>query len=321
MSDPISEFIAFLHRNGISPAYAREIIGNDRKNRYTIAGDKPKSLNGSYRLGVVEGIWMGWARSHKMGQSVKYRSDNQKDMTPEERKRLDAALARRKKDNEERTARQHNDVAEQAYKMYTESTPLFGPHPYTTRKNLDWRGLRTLNGSLIITLHDIKGKIWNIQRILKEKDSSGNDKYFLPGGRVKGCYHAIGRIRPLSADPIITVEGWATGKTLHRILDVPIACAIQANNIPNIGTLLRRKYPNQHLIFAADHDRWSKKPDGTPWNAGIHYARSAAESTGGSLQTLPERLGQHDSHPTDFNDMANIEGDDAVLRCFEKFLR
>lgn len=314
----ITPFIDFMRARGLAPARSGDIIADDRVRRFTIAGDKPKSLNGSYRLGHIDGALMGWARSHKEGVSHSFRHGETREISPEESARIKreadtrrAAAAKARHDAQVKVSHQAQDIWQGA-------DILFGPHPYTARKNIDWKGMRKDGFDLVLPLHDVEKKIWNIQRILPARDAAGNDKYFLPGGRIIGCYHAIGRINPARFDPFIFCEGYATGKTLSRIFGWPVVCAIQANNLPNVASVMRKKYADRNFIFAADHDRWSAKQDGTPWNAGVHYALSAARSTGGSVQTLPERLGQHDSRPTDFNDMAAIEGDEAVRETFRK---
>jgi putative DNA primase/helicase len=213
------------------------------------------------------------------------------------------------------------------------------------RKNVSWRGLVQYNSDLIVSLHDTRGKIWNAQRILPKKDSIGNDKYFLEGGRVKGCYHSIGFIRPICDEPILLCEGFATGLTLYRVFRYPVACAIQANNLPNVAWLLRRKFEHIPMIIAADFDHWTFRNDRRPegvmtaaypgdapewitWrregrlqNPGLDYALKAAQAAGASVQTLPPgQFGRHPSKPTDFNDMAAIAGDQAIRDCFAKVL-
>lgn len=332
----INLFIDFLRGRGIGPANSRDIIADDRIRRFDVDGDKRNSKNGTYRLGVVNGVMMGWGRSHKQGGNThKFRDDAKlKAMSAAERAALTRQVELRKKDNEERLQRRHEAVAAIAADVWAEAAIQFGDHPYLKKKNIDGRRLRYAKAAittslqdgydrpwiipknaLLVPLYDIKGQIWSLQHI----EESGT-KRFLPGGRIKGLCHPIGQIKPLLNEPMVFCEGLATGKTLHRVFAYPTVCAIQGNNLPNVAALYRKKYPYTRFIFAADHDRWTKKQDGTPWNTGVHYAMTAAESTGGSVQTLPERLGQHASHPTDFNDMAALEGDVAVKACFAKVL-
>ena len=84
--------------------------------------------------------------------------------------------------------------------------------------------------------------------------------------------------------------------------------------------MLRKKYPEARIIFAADNDRWS------PGNPGLKAALTAAHAVHGLVASPTFTVGcQNDAckkdcggqHPTDFNDLEGLEGLKVVVRCLD----
>lgn len=299
----------------MAPQDSREIKPNDRINRFTPVGDKAKTRNASYRLGMVNGVYMGWARSHKESRAHHYRCGNAKKLTPDQLKDLERQMKIRQADEEKRRKEAQEKIAARM-RDYYESMPTAKPdHPYLIKKKITRGNLRQDGGRLLVPLYSVgfglTRKLWNIQTI----DETGF-KLFSQGARIKGCYHSIGRPIPLKIHPFVLCEGYATGYTLYRALGWPVICAMNAGNLLPVARAMRWRYKFAPFLFAADNDRWTIKQDGTPQNPGIEYAEIAASATGGRVYTLPERLGQQPSRPTDFNDMAILEGIDAVREVF-----
>ena len=68
MTDPIADFIDHLRAMQIAPADPAEIIPDDKRRRYRLDGDKPKTRTGSYQLKVEgDGFAVGWAMSFREG--------------------------------------------------------------------------------------------------------------------------------------------------------------------------------------------------------------------------------------------------------------
>lgn len=317
-TDPISEFINFLIGNAIPPADTAQIIANDKINRYTIAGDKPKSKNGVYRLGQIDGVMIGWARSHKTGQTHNFKSGNFKKLTPEERKTMEAALRQKRHDSAQRQKEQHAATKRLAQDMYKSAKPANPNHPYLIKKQIPPGDIRQDGQNLLIPLRHADGTIWNLQQI-----NHKGFKLFLNGGRVKHCFHQIGEARPLLNQPYVLAEGYATAMTVHIATGWPVLAAIQANNLLPVGAAWRNKHNYARFIYAADNDAWTKRPDGRLWNPGIEYAKGAAEKTGGQIVTLPNWVlhmkdpkTNEELRPTDFNDMAALVGIDEVKKIF-----
>lgn len=163
-------------------------------------------------------------------------------------------------------------------------------------------------GDLVLPLRDASGKLWSYQTI----DRLG-DKLFRPGGKVRGCFFSICD-RP--DGPMIVCEGYATGATIHQATGYATFCAMDCGNLDAVTTSLRELHPSRPILVAADNDRFTKKPDGTPWNPGVEKAKKAATSSKAKV-VMPE-FPQDSSKGTDFNDMAEMVGIDAVLTVFNR---
>ncbi|CAN5154383.1 hypothetical protein BH10PSE16_BH10PSE16_43260 [soil metagenome] len=89
-------------------------------------------------------------------------------------------------------------------------------HPYLVGKGVQPHGLKVFGDKLLIPLRDTAGKLHSLQAITPD-----GEKRFHPGGRIKGCYLAIGR----PAGRIIVCEGYATGASLYEATGDAVAGA------------------------------------------------------------------------------------------------
>jgi putative DNA primase/helicase len=128
----------------------------------------------------------------------------------------------------------------------------------------------------------------------------------MPGGRKKGCYHSIGK----PAGVLIVCEGFATGASSHEATGDAVAVAFDAGNLEPVAVALRVKYPSLKIIIAADDDHLT---DGNP---GMTKARAAALAVGGLLAVPSFPAGRPDK-ATDFNDLHQLAGADAVRACMD----
>jgi hypothetical protein len=98
-------------------------------------------------------------------------------------------------------------------------------------------------------------------------------KRFMPGGRVKGCYYAIGKPQGV----LIVCEGFATGASIFECTGHAVAVAFNAGNLEAVAVALRRKYPDYKIVVAADDD------DQTPGNPGLSKAKLAVSAASAVL--------------------------------------
>jgi putative DNA primase/helicase len=214
------------------------------------------------------------------------------------RERIAAMQAQREA---ELVQRQHH-AAQQAGQR-VKAAAVCTEHPYLTRKGIKRHGVRIEGDKLLIPMVDTTGAVCSVQTITPD-----GSKLFAPGGRVKGCYFAIGKPKGV----LIVCEGFATGASLHECTDHAVAVAFNAGNLESVARALRTKYPELKIIIAADDDHL------TPGNPGMTQARAAALAVGGYLAT-PEFFG-HDrgDKDTDFNDLHQLAGLDAVKACIDR---
>ena len=129
-------------------------------------------------------------------------------------------------------------------------------------------------------------------------------KWFLPDGRVSGCYYSIGN--PKDSAALCIAEGFATGATIHEATGYPVAVAFNAGNLESVARAMRQRFPEIPLIICADDDAYT---DGNP---GLTKARHAASKTNARV-VVPVFGEQRPADATDFNDMVALLGSDAVV--------
>ena len=155
------------------------------------------------------------------------------------------------------------------------------------------------DGRLLVPVRDRAGEWLSLQRI-----SADGEKRFLPGGRVSGGYYAIGKAR----GTVCIAEGFATAATIHEATGHPVAVAFNCGNLEAVARALREKLPKARLILCADDDA---RTDGNP---GLTKATEAARAVGGLL-AVPDFGADRPEKATDFNDLAQHRGADAVKAC------
>ncbi|MDZ4323296.1 MAG: toprim domain-containing protein, partial [Alphaproteobacteria bacterium] len=180
-----------------------------------------------------------------------------------------------------------------------------GNSPYLERKKVEPFGARFKGDQLIIPLRDTGGKLWSLQYI-----SPDGAKRFLTGGRKKGCFHSIGQLE--DGKPLIIVEGYATGASVHRATHHATVIAFDAGNLDPVIEELKKAYPKSPIVIAGDDDSWKEK------NAGRTAAEEAAQKYDCSI--LFPTFKETETKPTDFNDLHGLEGIGEVKRQIDKVL-
>ena len=154
-----------------------------------------------------------------------------------------------------------------ALRLWERAKPACNDHPYLVKKRVHAYGIRDLRGQLVIPLRDVDGKLRSLQFI-----GADGRKTLLTGGRMRGCYHAIGRLQ----DVLCLCEGYATGATLHQATGHATAVAFNAGNLEPVARALRGKFPALTLVVCAD-------TDSSRGNPGLTAARKAARAVGAAL--------------------------------------
>ena len=250
---------------GLAPAKDLDFRDDGKWIRYRVTGDKPGSLNGWARphgnpiVAVTFGSW-------KTGESHTWRDAKAKPTTPAERAEMQRQMQAMQKARAEEQAAVQAAARQRAAKLWARAHPANNAHPYLQRKRVAAIGVRALRDMLLIPARDAQGALHTLQFI-----SADGSKRFLTGGRIAGCYYAIGK--PL--DSLLLCEGYATGATLYAATGRAVAVAFNCGNLMAVAQALRGKFPGLRLIICADNDF------STPGNPGLTNATAAARAVGG----------------------------------------
>lgn len=210
-------------------------------------------------------------------------------------------------------------ASQKAKEIWDQATPAPVTHPYLQKKGVLPFGIRqTDNKQLVSPLCDCSGMIQSLQFI----DENGGKK-FLKGGRTKGCFFIV-EGDSTNDDAICIAEGYATAASIHQATGYPVTVAFNAGNLKAVSEEIRRDKPDAKIIVCADDDHYT---DGNP---GIASATEAAIAVDGWLAR--PNFGQHrkewgddDERPevilTDFNDLHQVLGLDAVRACVENAIK
>ena len=253
---------------GLAPAKALDLVPDGKLRRYRVEGDKAGSLNGWFwlRSGDAFPGLFGKFGSWKTDESHTWHQARSKPPTPEEwaalRRHLEAANAARAAEQ----VRVHQEARERAAKLWATARPANDAHPYLQRKGIKGFGARQLNGMLVVPARDGGGTLHSLQFI-----SPDGSKRFLSGGRIAGCYCAIGR----PGKTMLIAEGFATAASVFMATGEATAAAFNAGNLPAVARALRAKFPHVRIVVAADDDSQ------TPGNPGLTKATEAARAVGG----------------------------------------
>ncbi|MBS75725.1 toprim domain-containing protein [Variovorax sp.] len=309
MTDPIELFRSAIQASGMS---APELIhGDGRLHRFSPSGRRSDDA-GWYVLHldwVPAGTFGNW----RAGTQERWCARSDCDLTTAERNALRDRIRAAQKLRDQDAERRKQTAAERAMLLWAAAISAVG-HPYLLQKRVKPMGLRigpwekwdpetgeveTLRNVLYVPMRDTGGKLWSLQGI-----TESGKKLFLPGGRVKACYHSIGQ----PSGRLVIAEGYATGATVHEATKSAVAVAFNSGNLESVARALRAKFPCLSIVIAADDDWKTTDVDGVPCNPGLRAAKLAAAAVGG-LVAIPDFTGlPRKEHHTDFNDVACLAG-------------
>ena len=274
-----------IHDDGLIHRFSTNGRRGDDSGWYVYHGDDiPAGAFGCWRTGL-QSTWCA-------------KSDNA--MTAAEREAYRQRIKAMNAQRDAEQAQRHQSAATTAAALWQQGD-LATAHPYLTAKGIQPHGIKTFGDKLLIPMRDTAGTLHSLQTI-----ATDGDKLFHPGGRVKGCYFGIGK----PAGKLIVCEGFATGASIHEATGDAVAVAFTAVNLAPVAQALRGKYPALAILIAADDDHL------TGGNTGLTRATEAAQAVGGLL-AVPVFPADRPDKATDFNDLHQIAGLDAVRGCIE----
>jgi putative DNA primase/helicase len=260
------EFLAAMTAAGIVPV-STPAFPDGKMVRFRVEGDKSGSRNGwaiLHSSPVVAGAFGSW----KTGESNVFRLKDSRKFTPQEWDEYSRAVQHAKAAYAAERAEVQANAAARATKIWESAKPANDSHPYLQTKKVHTYGLRALGDRLLVPARDTAGNIHTLQFI--EPDGA---KRFLTGGRIKGCYYGIGRIK----NRILVAEGYATGATLYQATGHAVAVCFNCVNIFDVVKALRAKYPAKQFVICADNDA---RTEGNP---GLTNAMKAARAVNGLI--------------------------------------
>jgi putative DNA primase/helicase len=280
--DPIDQFRAAMVAAGLTPPDSVEADGE----LHRFASDGRRGDDSGYYLLHLDGLPAGIFGCWRAGIKQTWHAESGRTFTPDERRQHRERVESMRRQRQTAEAERHRHKAEWARNIWRDSTPAPADHPYLARKVVKSYGLRASGAELLVPLAT-DGEIVNLQRI-----GPDGEKKFLPGGRVKGCYFAIGK----PDDLLCIVEGYATGSSVHEATGAAVAVAFSAANLSTVAKKLRAKFPAVRIVICGDHDK-----SGTGQSAALEAARAV-----GGLVAIPSTEG------SDWNDTHRTEGLAAV---------
>ena len=295
MSDPIEHFRLAIAAAGLEAP--DDIQADGAIHRFSTSGKRGDD-SGWYSLhtdGVPAGAFGCW----RLGLQSTWCAKSDNAMTDADRdahrQRIKAMKAQR--DADLLATQQHASETAAAFLCQADTATA---HPYLSRKGVQPHGVKAFGDRLLIPMRDTAGKLHSLQTITPD-----GDKRFHPGGRIKGCYHAIGK----PAGLLVVCEGYATGASIHETTGYAVAVAFTSGNLLAVATALHKKYAALTIVVAADDD-WR-----TEGNPGLTSAKQAAMAVGGVV-VRPHFSADRPPKATDFNDLGALAGLSAVRACF-----
>lgn len=250
---------------GLEPCKEIDLVPDGKLRRFRVSGDKSGSSNGWYVLHehpIMAGAFGSW----KTGESHNWREVRSKPPTAQEREQLRKAMQAAQAARVVEQATVHEQARQKAERLWQRARPSTNAHPYLERKGIVAIGVRRMRDMLLIPARDSAGVLHTLQFI-----GPDGSKRFLSGGRIAGCYFAMGR----PGGELLLCEGYATGATLYLATGQAVAVAFNCGNLPAVARALRAKFPALRIVVCADDDA------GTPGNPGLTRAREAAKAVGG----------------------------------------
>ncbi len=303
MSDPIELFRSAIESAGMTAP--DDIQGDGKLHRFSPTG-KRKDDAAWYVLhldNIPAGSFGNWRDGFQQNWCAK--ADNE--MTDAERAAMRNRIKALQKQREAEDERRRIVAAAKASDIWTAALPAVS-HAYLQTKGVKAYGvrvgkwpkwddaaqcMRSIEDVLVIPMRDAQGKLWSLQGITKD-----GEKMFLPGGRVRGCYHSIAK----PSGRLILAEGYSTAACVHESTGDAVAVCFSAGNLEPVARALRGKFPCLIFVIAADDDHM------TTGNPGLTAAKQAAAAVG-ALLAIPNFEGlPRGPKDTDFADLARLSG-------------
>ena len=205
-----------------------------------------------------------------------------------------AEYEKRRKQAQEKARKEAEAAArqckERAQRIWSK-LPEEGPSKYLDTKKVRAFGLRFSRGSVVVPVYKPVAtdgpELFALDLVSVQFIDPEGDKKFLTGTPKEGSFHWLTPV-PQAECPVVVVEGYATGASVHMATGLPVAVAFDAGNLVPVARALRKFMPNAVICVAGDDDQVTEQEQGK--NPGRDKAQAAAKAVGGVwvLPTFPE---------------------------------
>lgn len=202
-----------------------------------------------------------------------------RELSKEQQAAMRARLADDKKREEARRRRELERAARRAEKMWINKCLPIAEQAtceYLVKRGIQPHKTRmTPNGSLVVPMQDVAGRVWGLQFIGPEvrKKLKDDDKQFWPYGTSQTArFFMLGA----PGDVILICEGFVTGAALHEETGLCVVVAFTAGNLQPVADVIHKKYRSAKLLLCADDDF------ATRGNPGVSAATTTAMAVGGA---------------------------------------
>lgn len=292
--------------------------------------DLPLTIDAPKRRGCgIKGKWWYWLRtfrpdsggcfivgrfgSYKTGESEKVDVDWQPLNDAEQKRRQDEQAAAQTAAAAARQA--EADLAALSATDLWRKASKTGSSPYLQRKGVMGEACRYLpNGDVLVPLLRYD---WPREQALRavQRIKPDGSKMFTKGFAKPGCAVRLGEVDP--GFIILVCEGYATGLTLRMATGHTLAVyvALDAGNLQHVVPLVRALHPGSRILICADDDYRTRDHTGALSNPGRTAARKVAKTVVGCDLVWPVfPAAGRGPKDTDFNDLHQLQGIDAVTR-------
>lgn len=278
-ADATTGFLSAMEAAGVRPVepIAQALVGGGLV-RFRAEGDKPGRRNG-WAILYLDGTPAGAFGCYRLGIRDKWRAGNSEALSPDEmrKQRTEWRQAAARRAAERRAAQE--TARQQAQALWSAGRPVSAKHGYLARKDLDGEGLKQSGNALLVPMHDVDGRLWNIQRIYPD-----GFKSFLKGGRIEGLMCLVGG----GGSTLCLGEGYATMAAVRKATGLPVGCAFSGENLGTVARIVRKRWPGLDLVICADDDAHLVDHPKIKKNLGLEYAKAAAAAVAGRLALPPK---------------------------------
>jgi len=335
MTDALAAFLDHMRQHDCGPADGVQINPDDQWHRFRLEGDRPRVENGSYKLRIEpDGFAFGVVQNFRDQVHHGWHSKSTRKASPEDRAAWKQKAADAKRDADEEHAANADAAAARAKDQWRAASTTEDAD-YLTRKKLDLTliGCRVHDGSVLVPMWS-GAKMVGLQTIAPD-----GSKLFTKGLAKIGAYHVI-----KGDDAMVVIgEGLATCGAIHAAIGCMVIVAFDAGNLKPVAIATRKAKPQSRIVIASDGDQWTipanKRPQ--PWdnppgddprweewrdagltvNTGRDKAIDAAMAIGGAIVVCPPVPSDDPGKRTDFWDVWDTDGPDAVRAAFETALQ